>query len=146
MKQLTRCQATILVVGAVLMVLGAGGVIFGSAIGASSEVVVKIATIFFAIGAVLFAAMQLQQTYVGNNFVVRRLRRIMVLGDICFLLAAILMVESNFRILFPYVATSIDGYTGWVRYVYNNWVVALLIAAILEMYTTHRIAHELNKE
>ena len=89
---------------------------------------------------------QMAQTYEGNNFVIRRLRRIMVIGDVCFIIAALLMIESNFRILFPYMATTIEGYTSWVKYVYNNWVVALLIAAIIEMYTTHRIAHELNKE
>lgn len=146
MRQLEKWQSVTLAIGALFMVLGAGGVVFGSAIGASSLVVVKVASIVFALGAVAFAAMQMAQTYEGNNFVIRRLRRIMVIGDVCFIIAALLMIESNFRILFPYMATTIEGYTSWVKYVYNNWVVALLIAAIIEMYTTHRIAHELNKE
>jgi uncharacterized membrane protein SpoIIM required for sporulation len=28
----------------------------------------------------------------------------------------------------------------------GKWVVLLLVAAILEVYTTHRISHELEKE
>ncbi len=146
MERLNKWQTIAFVLGAVFMVLGTGGVVFGSAIGASSVIVVKVATVLFAVGAFMFAAMQMCQRYEGNNFVIRRLRRIMVIGDICFILAALLMVESNFRIIYPFVATTIDGYNNWVHYIYNNWVVALLVAAILEMYTTHRIASELKKE
>ena len=85
------------------------------------------------------------ENYDGKDIVIRRLRRIMVIGDMCFILAALLMLESNLQILFPLVATTVDGYNAWVHYVYNNWVVALLVAAILEMYTTHRISSELKK-
>jgi hypothetical protein len=34
----------------------------------------------------------------------------------------------------------------YLQYVYNKWVITLLIAAILQLYTTHRISHELEKE
>ena len=142
LRQLTHTQSMALAVGAVMMVAGVGGVVFGSLAGLTF---VKIATVVFAVGAILFALMQMMQVYEGTDIVIRRLRRIMVIGDVCFILAALLMVESNFHILFPYIATSVEGYNAWVHYVYNNWVVALLIAAILEMYTTHRIASELKK-
>ena len=33
-----------------------------------------------------------------------------------------------------------------LQYVHNNWVIILLIAAILQLYSTHRIDRELNKE
>ena len=133
-------------VGAAMMVLGVGGVVFGGLASANAVTIVKIATVVYSIGAVLFAAIQMSQTYEGNNIVIRRLRRIMVMGDICFIIAALLMIENNFMILFPYMARTIDGYNNWIHYVYNNWVVALLIAAILEMYTTHRISYETKKD
>lgn len=141
-RTLSRQQSGLLAAGALMMVLGVGGVIFG---GGAGVTFVRISTILFAVGAVTFALMQMTQTYNGNDMTLRRLRQIMIIGDVCFILAALLMVESNFRIIYPYVANTIDGYNGWVHYVYNNWVVALLIAAILEMYTTHRIAAELKK-
>lgn len=141
-RTLTRQQSGLLAVGALMMVLGVGGVIFGGSMGLTF---VKVCTIVFTVGAVTFALMQMMQTYNGNDMTLRRLRQIMIIGNVCFILAALLMVESNFQILFPYVATTIDGYNGWVHYVYNNWVIALLIAAILQMYTTHRIASELKK-
>ena len=143
LRQLSQPQSMALAIGAVMMVVGVGGVVFGSLAGMT---VVKIATVMFAIGAILFAVMQMMQVYEGKSIVIRRLRRIMVIGDVCFILAALLMVESNFQVLFPYIATSIEGYNAWVHYVYNNWVIALLIAAILEMYTTHRIASEMKKQ
>ena len=34
----------------------------------------------------------------------------------------------------------------YLQYIYNKWVVLLLIAALLQIYVTHRIDHELNKE
>lgn len=45
-----------------------------------------------------------------------------------------------FMKLFP------DGYNYYVTYVHNNWVLLLLVAAMLEIYTTHRISSELAKE
>ncbi|MBQ3805995.1 MAG: hypothetical protein II844_09385 [Prevotella sp.] len=142
MKPLNKTQQMIFAAGAVMMVLGVGGVVLGAPLGLTF---IRVATVVFAIGAVAFAAMQMMQTYDGKDIVIRRLRRIMVIGDMCFILAALLMLESNLQILFPLVATTVDGYNAWVHYVYNNWVVALLVAAILEMYTTHRISSELKK-
>ena len=36
--------------------------------------------------------------------------------------------------------------SAYLTYVYNKWVVFLLIAAILELYTAHRISNELKKQ
>lgn len=138
MKELNTVQSAIFALGAFLMVLGVAGVVTGF--------LVQPATICFTIGSIAFALMQLQQSYEGNSITIKRLRRIMVIGDIAFVLAGLLMFENNFRLIYPFVATSIDGYNNWIHYVYNNWVVMLLIAAILEMYTTHRISYELKKE
>jgi hypothetical protein len=34
----------------------------------------------------------------------------------------------------------------YIKYVHNNWIIILLVAAILQLYTSHRIANELEKE
>lgn len=138
MKQLSKLQIIIFLAGAVLMVVGAGMYVLG---------VQTASPVIFAVGAVAFAAMQLQQTYLGNNPTVRRLRRIMSVGDALFILAAVLMLENSFRFLLPLFVNNIkNGYYLYVNYIHNNWVVVLLVAAIIEIYTTHRISHELGKE
>ena len=93
----------------------------------------------FAPGALLFAAMQMRQTYEGQNFTVRRLRRMLLLSDALFLLAGLLMLanQSNFLGLSQLL---------YIKYVHNNWIVVLLVAAILQLYASHRIANELEKE
>jgi hypothetical protein len=55
------------------------------------------------------------------------------------LAAALLMIanQSNFLGL---------DMLSYIKYVHNNWVVALLLAAILQLYASHRIANELEKE
>ena len=129
MRQLSKWQNVAFLVGAVLMVVGAGTSIlqWGGA------------PYVFAVGAVCFASMQMQQRYDGPNVTIRRLRRMMLLSDVLFLVSALLMFASQ-RNYF-----GIDHIT-YIEYVYNKWVITLLIAAILQLYTTHRIASELAKE
>ena len=105
MRQLNKIQNLIFLVGATLMVVGAG----------ASVLAWKFAPYVFAVGAIAFTSMQLLQRYEGTNFVIRRLRRMMILSDFLFLLSALLMF-------------------------------ALLIAALLQLYSIHRIDRELAKE
>lgn len=142
MRQLNNIQTIIFALGALLMVVGVGCVVFG----VTMPMVRKCGAIVYFVGATCFASMQMSQVYTGNSLTIRRLRRIMVFADVCFIIAAILMLENAFLIVFPYFADTIDGYNAYIHYVYNNWVVALLIAAILEVYTIHRISYELKKE
>ena len=138
MRQLNKIENLIFIAGGILMVIGVGCCVFDIATNAMS-------LLFFA-GTVMFAGMQARQRYEGTSVVIRRLRRIMLAADILFVVAGLLMVEHAWHVLYPYMANSLDGYTSYMHYVHNNWVVALLIAAILEMYTMHRISHELSKE
>ena len=39
-----------------------------------------------------------------------------------------------------------SGHVLYLTYVYNKWVLLLIIASILEIYTTHRIDSELRRE
>ena len=116
-------------VGAVLMVVGAGASLLGW----------SVAPYLFAVGALGFTSMQMLQRYEGQSFVIRRLRRIMLLSDVLFLVSAVLMFASQGNVF------RLD-YITYLQYVYNKWVVTLLIAAVLQLYTTHRIANELEKE
>ena len=56
-----------------------------------------------------------------------------------FILSALLMIANTSNFL------GLDYFT-YIEYVYNKWVITLLIAAILQLYSTHRISHELEKE
>lgn len=143
MKQLNNTQTFLFLFGGILMVVGAGCCSFLWQSG--------IFSIVFLVGSVLFAIMQCMQTYEGRDITIRRLKRIMNLSDLFFVLAGIIMVETfnGFmrRLLFE------DGgyyYGIYIKYIYNNifnkWVLLLLIAAVLEVYTVHRISHELKKE
>ena len=129
MKQLNKIESIIFVVGALLMLAGAIMGLF------------KLSWFpyVYAIGAIGFASMQMLQRYEGTNFVIRRLRRIMVLSDVLFLLTAVLMFANQGN------ALGLD-WIYYLNYVKNNWIVLLLVAAILQLYTTYRIGNELEKE
>ena len=129
MTPLNRIQTFIFVLGAVLMVVGAGSSLLGW----------KLSPYIFAIGAIGFTSMQMLQRYEGSNFTIRRLRRMMLVSDFLFLLSAVLMFANNGNFFGL-------SYLNYLEYVYNKWVITLLIAAILQLYSTHRIDHELAKE
>ena len=93
----------------------------------------------YAVGALGFASMQMLQRYEGSNFTIRRLRRMMLISDVLFLVAAVLMFANKSNILGL-------SYITYIEYVYNKWVVVLLIAALLQLYSMHRIGSELEKE
>ena len=129
MRQLNKIQTLIFLVGALLMVVGAG----------ASVLAWKLAPYVFAVGAIAFTSMQLLQRYEGTNFVIRRLRRMMILSDFLFLISALLMFANMGNV---FGLSQID----YITYIYNKWVLTLLVAALLQLYATHRIDRELAKE
>ena len=129
MRQLSKFEGLALLLGGLLMVVGAGAnVLFCSW-----------APYVFAPGSLLFVAMQLRQRYEGKDFTIRRLRRIQIISDFLFLVAGLLMLANQKHFL------GLDQLS-YIRYVHNNWVVVLLVAAVLQLYTSHRIANELEKD
>lgn len=134
MKQLSKIQTLIFLVGGVLMVIGAGCFAFMW----QQRVVCWV----FLLGAVLFSVMQMMQAYEGCELAIRRLKRIQSLADILFVVAGILMVDTAWGFFRPFFS---DVYA-YLSYVYNKWVVVLLVAAVIEVYTMHRIDHELSKK
>lgn len=120
------------------MVAGVGCIVFG--------IMPKVMSIVFAIGTISFALMQMCQVYDGNNITLKRLRRIMIFANIAFIISGLLMIENVYHFFFPFVASTMEGYNNYVHVVHNNWVVALLVGAVLEIYTTHRIGYVMKKE
>ncbi len=129
MKQLNKTQTVIYLLGATLMTIGAG----------TSLLAWSWSPYIYCLGALGFASMQMLQRYEGKNFTIRRLRRIMLTSDVLFLFAGVLMIAGQANYL------GIDHIT-YMEYVYNKWVIVLLIAAILQLYSMHRIGMELEKE
>jgi hypothetical protein len=129
MKQLNSLQNAIFISGAVLMLVGAALGMF----------LRSVAPWIFAVGVLAFVAMQVQQRYEGENFTIQRLRRIMLLSDVLLIVVAALMFADYGN---PF---GLDQLT-WLNYIHNNWVVVLLIAAFLQLYTVYRIDSELRKE
>ena len=129
MRELNKLQTAIFLFGGILMAVGAGTTLLGWGS----------APYIFAIGALGFSSMQMQQRYEGQNFTIRRLRRMMLRSDVLFLVAALLMFASKGNFLGL-------SYITYIEYVYNKWVIVLLIAALLQLYSMHRIGSELEKE
>ena len=103
MRQLSKVQNVIFLTGGFLMVIGAG----------ASLLAWRFAPYVFAVGAICFAAMQMQQRYEGTNFTIRRLRRIMLVSDVLFLVSALLMFASQGN------AFGLSHIT-YMQYVYNK--------------------------
>lgn len=98
-----------------------------------------VAPYVFAVGALAYVAMQVQQSYEGDNFTISRLRRIMLISDVLLIGVAALMFADHGN---PF---GLDHLT-WLKYVHNNWLVVLLIAAVLQLYTVYRIDMEIQRE
>ena len=123
-----------MLIGGILLVAGTGCYVFLFHQGIACWVALA--------GALAFSLVQICQRYDGSSFVVRRLRRIMLLADVLFVIAALMMIESYYGFLRP-MFSNLQTYFTWI---YNKWIIALLVAALLEIYSTHRIDRELRKE
>lgn len=139
MKQLNKIQTFIFILGGVLMVIGAACFAFGFMI---YPKMVLYTSWLFLLGTVSFSVMQAMQLYEGPSQVIHRLKRIQTVADIFFVLSGISMVDT----VYAFARNWFSNYETYITYFYNKWVVFLLVAALIELYTTHRISHELKKE
>ena len=129
MRQLSKVENAIFVIGALLMLTGAVAGLFRW----------QWFPYVYSMGALCYASMQLLQRYEGTNVTIRRLRRLMILSDFLLLLAGVFMFAGQGNSL------GLSQLT-YLQYVYHKWVIVLLIAALMQLYVTHRIDHELQKE
>jgi len=138
MKELNKWQSILFIVGGCIMTIGAIGfiVVLGN---------IDVRRVFswvYLVGAVAFSIMQTFQSYEGVNFVIRRLKRIQGIASLLFIIAGFLMIDNMWAVTRPFFNNDID----YLNTMGNKWVLALLIGAILEMYTATRISMELKKE
>lgn len=140
MKQLSKIQSAIFLLGGVLMVVGAGSYAFRFIY---PKMLLYTCWVFL-VGTVLFSVMQAMQLYEGKSFVIHRLKRIQAMADICFVLSGISMVDTQYA----FARHWFSNYEAFITYFISciNWVLLLLIASLLELYTTYRISRELEKE
>lgn len=120
MKELNTLENLCFRIGAVLMLIGA----------VLNIVHPYISMFIYGIGTLMFTLMQVRAEYEGRNVTVMRLRRQQLLGCCCFVLALVMMSMQQHQ---------------WGPFRRQEWIVALTIGCVLELYTSFRIPQELKK-
>jgi hypothetical protein len=134
MKKLNKIESILFMLGGMLMVTGIGCYVF---------MLAPFITCWIALtGSILFSTLHMMQAYEGSQLAIKRLKRILNIADLLFVIAGILIVDSTYNFL----RLAFENQESYITYVYNKWVLLLLIAAILEVYATHRIDYLLKKQ
>jgi len=134
MKKLNKIESILFMLGGMLMVTGIGCYVFMLAPSITCWIALT--------GSILFSTLHMIQAYEGSLLAIKRLKRILNIADLLFVIAGILIVDSTYNFLRP----AFENQESYITYVYNKWVLLLLIAAILEVYATHRIDYLLKKQ
>ena len=134
MKKLNKIESILFMLGGMLMVTGIGCYVFMLAPSITCWIALT--------GSILFSTLHMMQVYEGSQLAIKRLKRILNIADLLFVIAGILIVDSTYNFLRP----AFENQESYITYVYNKWVLLLLIAAILEVYATHRIDYLLKKQ
>jgi len=134
MKKLNKIESILFMLGGMLMVTGIGCYVFMLAPSVTCWIALT--------GSILFSTLHMMQAYEGSLLAIKRLKRILNIADLLFVIAGILIVDSTYNFLRP----AFENQESYITYVYNKWVLLLLIAAILEVYATHRIDYLLKKQ
>lgn len=119
-RELSSWENVLFRMGAILMLIGVTVHIFNA----------EISLFIYGIGAMLFSLMQLRAVYDGNDLNVIRLRRQQLFACLMFIGTAMCMSMQVYQF-------------GFARR--NEWVVALAIGCVLELYTAWRIPNALQK-
>ena len=119
-RELSSWENVLFRMGAILMLIGVTVHIFNA----------EISLFIYGIGAMLFSLMQLRAVYDGNDLNVIRLRRQQLFACLMFIGTAMCMSMQVYQY-------------GFARR--NEWVVALAIGCVLELYTAWRIPNALQK-
>ena len=134
MKKLNKIESILFMLGGMLMVTGIGCYVFMLAPSITCWIALT--------GSILFSTLHMMQAYEGSQLSIKRLKHILNIADLLFVIAGILIVDSTYNFLRP----AFENQESYITYVYNKWVLLLLIAAILEVYATHRIDYLLKKQ
>ena len=120
MRELSPLQNLCFRSGAVLMLIGAAMFIVYPIVG----------MYVFGVSTLMFTLMQVRAEYLGRNITIMRLRRQQLLACCCFILSLVLMSMQIHN---------------WGPCRRQEWVIALTIGCVLELYTSFRIPQELKK-
>ena len=120
MKKLSPLQNACFRIGAILMLIGAAFYILHP----------YVCMFTYGVGSLMFTLMQVRAEYVGRQITILRLRRQQLLGCCCFILALVMMSMQLHE---------------WGPFRRQEWIVALTIGCVLELYTSFRIPQELKK-
>lgn len=147
-RKLSKWESGILFLGCILMVIGIGCFVTMFNYRPISGFVFFVGSLFFAV--------QCLQAYRGSDFTIRRLKSMMNLANLMFILAGVLMVDTGITYQavavdplgnhHRFLSTMFSNWETYQTYIYNKWLPLLLIGVVLELYTTHRISHELGKK
>ena len=118
MRELTPLENLCFRTGAILMLIGAALHILNPAI----------SIFIYGTGTLLFTLMQVRAEYLGRDITIMRLRRQQLLGCCCFVLALAMMSMQLHE---------------WGPCRRQEWVIALTVGCVLELYTSFRIPKEL---
>ena len=121
MRKLNNLQNFLFHLGGVLVIIGA----------MLNPLESDVAPYVYSAGALMFASMQMLARYDGDSVVIRRLRRQQIFGALLLIVSGAMMLGQQYHMLY-------------MRH--NEWLIALLIAAIFELYAAFRIPAELGKE
>ena len=131
--------------GGVLMVFSAALIMASSFFIEDPSVCVSIHDIvpwIFLPATVVYVVIQRMLNTKTDSFILRRLYAIQLLSGVCFIVAALLLIEQYNGFLLPLVVNEMNSYYNYLRFVHNNWVVMMLVGALLQLYSTHRISNE----
>lgn len=121
MRELSPLENICFRLGAVLILVGA----------ALNILYPYISMFIYGVGALMFTLMQVRAEYLGRNITIIRLRRQQLLGCCCFIFALVMMSMQQHQ---------------WGPFRRQEWIIALTIGCILELYTSFRIPQELKKD
>ena len=126
-----RLIESFIVVGGVLLLFGAAVYITGW----------SYAPYFYLIGSIMFACGQFADRYEGEDKIMKRLRLQQIVGACFLLLAAVLMFSDGIH---SRLLTNVGMAPGLRSFLLdltrkNNWIVALSIGAVFELYSSFRM-------
>lgn len=85
----------------------------------------------YGVGAIGTLVCQLMDRYTGDNYALKRLYKLNVVSALCYVVSAALMIYSRYVV-------GADFKTDWLAF--------LTAGAVLQVYTSFRIGHELKKD
>lgn len=148
MEQRNNNKQQLLIIGAIMLVVCTFAIMAASLNIRQQWAILTIETVpwFFLAGAICFSIAQHATRTKSTDLTINRLYRIQTFSHISLIIASLLMIEQYFHFLHPLLSTDMNTQITYLQTVHNNWVVFVLIAAVIQFYTTLRLGNELKKQ